>query len=147
MGLLVEGGASALSGVTRSGSVAPHALTVHNVAYSPPSSDEARSDRGPAADGLYVVSIVVEVPVSRFSVIQVLAVLAFVLFVGDAVAIGQLADSCSTLASAGLVTLMCLCVLALVVCTNVLDSRPASWSSFERDFWAYCEREDVEGVR
>jgi hypothetical protein len=85
--------------------------------------------------------------VSRFSVVQVLAVLAFVLFVGDALAIGQFADSCSTLASIGLVTLMCLCVLALVACTNVLDSRPSSWSSFEREFWAYCEREDVEGLR
>lgn len=84
---------------------------------------------------------------SRFSVVQVLAVLAFVLFIGDAVAIGQFADSCSTLASVGLVVLMCVCVLALAVCTNVLDARPASWSSFERDFWAYCEREDMEGLR
>lgn len=84
---------------------------------------------------------------SRLSAVQVLAVLAFVLFVADAVAIGQFADSCSTLASAGLVVLMCLCVLALVVCTNVLASKPASWSSFEREFWAYCEREDVEGLR
>jgi hypothetical protein len=151
-----------MSGVTRSRSIAPHVLTVHNLAYSGRSSDEARSNRGPAADGLYVVSIVVEVFVSRFS-LQFSVVLAFVLFIADAVAIGQLADGCSTLASFGFVTVMCLCVVALVVCTNALDSRssgedgdgwgdddrpsgpggPGWWPEFERDFRAYCGRERV----